>query len=104
METSVSAFDQILSFLASIDSLVTFAEAVFVSVSAVYAALLYRHTTKSARRSSMIQMLLDRSHDERLINADKHIRKLFKENNSSLKRFVDEDTEDRAAILIVGCV
>lgn len=101
METSVSAFDQILSFLASIDSLVTFAGAVFVSVSAVYAALLYRHTTKSARRSSMIQMLLDRSHDERLINADKHIRKLFKENNSSLKRFVDEDTEDRAAILIV---
>lgn len=49
----------------------------------------------------MIQMLLDRSHDERLIAADKRVRQLYKENQSSLKHFVDNDTDDRAAILVV---
>ena len=96
-----SPWDAILAFLSSIENLLAFVEAMCVSVSAIYAARLYRHTTQNARRSAMIQMLLDRSHDERLIAADKRVRQLYKENQSSLKHFVDNDTDDRAAILVV---
>ena len=96
-----SLLETALHFLSSIESLVAFIEALCVSVSAIYAARLYQHTTKNARRSAMVQMLLDRSHDERLIDAEKRVRKLYKENHSSLKHFVENDSDDRAAILIV---
>lgn len=101
MEANASALSEVVVFLGSMDSLINFIEAVCVSVSAISAALLYRHTTINAKRAAMVQMLIDRGHDARLIEAEKRVRNLYKTHNSSLKQFVDKDDEDRASILIV---
>lgn len=76
-------------------------EAICVSVSAIYAVRLYKHTTISSRRLAVTNMLLDREHDEKVKEAEKQVRQLFKSHNSTLKSFVDDDTDERKAILVV---
>lgn len=94
METLVA----ILDFFNKYASLV---EAFCVSVSAVYAVLLYRHTTIASKRLAVTQMLREEEHDKELFVAEQKIRRLYKENKSSLKAFVEVDGEERAAILLV---
>ena len=70
METLVA----ILDFFNKYASLV---EAFCVSVSAVYAVLLYRHTTIASKRLAVTQMLREEEHDKELFVAEQKIRRLY---------------------------
>ena len=77
-------------------------QAIFVSLSCLIALGVFIFNSISQRRIALVSMLMQREGNDQVKVASQRIRKLYADNNCSLRNFVNEDTDDRKAILMVA--
>lgn len=77
-------------------------QTIAVSLSVIFAVIVYWRTTVNQRRVALVSMILQNQASESIKQATQKMRELYDNNNHSLKSFVHKNDDNRKAILTVA--